>query len=190
MGFGFDFFLFLQKLYSYREVKQFPDFRQIADHPAPGGSRAGARRGQSGQARAAPSWAVWTESRRRRETQVLTPRGPCVHRISPTIPPPCPPAIPTPRRERGSEWPKHTLTPKPEPCSVPNLKLKKKKKKEQREGLPSQLPLHNYKLLKKPTDGMKRDVRGWGEPCKAIWFEGFAPVCLSYKRKPEQNNEG
>lgn len=28
---------------------------------------------------------------------------------------------------------------------------------------------------------MKCDVRGWGEPCKALWFEGFVPVCLTYK---------
>lgn len=37
---------------------------------------------------------------------------------------------------------------------------------------------------------MKSDVRGWREPYKAIGFEGFGPVYLTYKRKPSHNNEG
>jgi len=67
-GFYFLNFLFLQKLHSYREVKLFPDLSQLADHSIPEGSRVGTRPSQTGQGRGAPSLAVETKSRKKRET--------------------------------------------------------------------------------------------------------------------------
>lgn len=112
-------------------MKQFPDLRQLADCPVPEGSRVGARSGQTGQVRAAPSLAV--QSDKEKERQVLTPHWPCHH---PTLPyshhaAPSPPITPTPTFGRSPEWPKHTLIPKPDPHSVKELKSGKNKKDSQ-----------------------------------------------------------
>lgn len=72
-------------------MKQFPDLRQLADCPVPEGSRVGAKSGQTGQVRAAPSLAVQGDKEKERERQVLTPLWPCEHPISPIFPPLQPP---------------------------------------------------------------------------------------------------
>lgn len=49
-------------------MKQFPDLRQLADCPIPEGSQVGAKSGQTGQVRAAPSLAVQGDKEKEGET--------------------------------------------------------------------------------------------------------------------------
>lgn len=128
-------------------------------------------------------------SRKREETQTPTPDQPCDCCISLPSSHPCTPST---SQTHTNVW---------EKARIPQKSLETKaratfstKSLQKRERFPSNyyhiITISWKKNKIKTINGMKSDVRGWREPYKAIGFEGFGPVYLTYKRKPSHNNEG
>lgn len=171
-------FLFFQKFYSYREMKQFPDLRQLADCPIPEGSQVGAKSGQTGQVRAAPSLAVQGDKEKERERQVLTPQWPCGHPISPIFPPLQPLST---NYNHTNKWEKFRMAQTHLDTKNRSTFSNKTQEGKKIKRIHSLATTAQLKPPKKPP-AMVWNVKGWRGTSKATWFGEFACVCLSYTK--------